>query len=156
MADQSTVKITTTPPDLLQRMERYPRQLDGVMQEAAKASLLVIQENVPAYPHQKPDSQYTRTGYLGRSMGAGQSGGAIGQPDIYVVKKVGEASYEGEFGSRADYAPQVIGEQSQKAFFKERGWWTTKTIAQKATEKVNKVYQMAAEKMVAWLDGKSA
>ena len=72
MADQSSVKITTTPPDLLQRMERYPRQLDGVMQEAAKASLLVIQENVPAYPQQKPDSW---RGY--RSMRCSRSGGVV-------------------------------------------------------------------------------
>lgn len=154
MPDKSNVTITTTPPDLLRRMEKYPQQLDGVMRETARAALLVIQENVPAYPQQEPDSKYTRTGLLGRSMGVGQSGGQLGQPDIYLVKKVGDGSYEGEFGSNVDYAPQVIGEQSQKAFFKKRGWWTTKTIAQKATAKVNKVYELAAEKMAAWLDGK--
>lgn len=156
MADQSNVKIMTTPPDLLKRMERYPQQLDGVMQETAKASLLVIWENVPAYPTQKPDSSYVRTGLLGRSMGVGQSGGQIGQPDIYLVKKVGSGEYEGEFGSNVEYAPQVIGEQSQKPFFKERGWWTTKNIAKKATTKVNQVYEKAAERMAAWLDGKGA
>lgn len=155
MPDQSSIKVITTPPDLLQRMNAYPRQLDGVMQETAKAALLAVWENVPAYPPQKQGSRYVRTGLLGRSMGVGQSGGQLGQPDIYLVKKVGDGSYEGEFGSNVDYAPQVIGEQSQKAFFKERGWWTTKTIAQRATKKVNQIYEAAANRLAAWLDGKS-
>lgn len=155
MPDESRIDIITTPPDLLKRMSAYPDQLDGVMQEAAKAGLLIIHESVPPYPPQKQGSKYVRTGLLGRSMGVGQSGGQVGQPDIYLVKKVGEGSYEGEFGSNVEYAPKVIGEQSQEAFFKERGWWTTKTIAQKATAKINELYEKVAEQMAAWLDGKS-
>lgn len=152
MADQSSIKVITTPPDLLQRMSAYPDKLDGVMKTVGEAALVVIHENVPAYPPQKKDSTYIRTGLLGRSMGAAQSGGIIGEPDVYLLKKVGDG-YEGEFGSNVTYAPQVIGEQSQKPLFKERGWWTTKTIADKATAKVNQLYETAANKMAAWLNG---
>jgi len=154
MTDRSNITVTTVPPDLLQRMSRYQNQLDGVMKETATAALLVIQENVPAYPTQKPDSRYVRTGQLGRSMGVGQRGGMEGRPDIYLVKRMGDGGYEGEFGSNLEYAPQVIGEQSQKAFFKKRGWWTTKTIATRAAPKVIKVYEIASRKMAAWLEGK--
>jgi hypothetical protein len=156
MPDQSNVTVVTTPPDLLQRMSRYPVQLDAVMKETAVAALLIIHESVPAYPKQMPDSSYVRTGQLGRSMGVGQGGGELGNPDIYLVKKMGSGEYEGEFGTNLGYAPQVIGEQSQKEFFKARGWWTTRTIATRATPKIVKLYAIASEKMTKWLDGKNA
>ena len=147
--------MTTTPPDLLQRMAKYPQQLDDVMMKAGKASLLVIQENVPPYPPQPPNSHYRRTGTLGRSLGVGQTGGAVGMPDIFTVKKVGSHAYEGEFGSRLSYAPDVVGEGSQKPIFKAIGWFTTKTIAQRAAGKVVEVYEIAARKMAEFLEGRA-
>lgn len=149
----SAIDITTTPPDLLQRMARYPDKLDRVMRTAAEASLLVIHENVPPYPDQLPDSSYVRTGTLGRSMGVGMTGGQLGKPSIYLTKKTGSGFYEGEFGSRLDYAPDVIGEGSQKPFFAARGWWTTKDIARLATSKIVQVYEAAARHLVAYLEG---
>lgn len=154
MAD-SAITVTTTPPDLLQRMQRYPQKLDGVMRTAAEASLLVIHENVPPYPDQLPDSTYVRTGTLGRSMGVGMTGGQLGQPDIRTIKKVGSGFYEGEFGSKLDYAPQVIGEETQRPFFAARGWWTTRDIAKAATAKIVRVYEAAARNLAAFLDGRA-
>lgn len=150
----SDIEVKFTPPDLIKRMERYPQQFDGVMKESANASLLVIHENVPAYPKQLPSSKYTRTGLLGQSMGVGQTGGQIGQPNIYLTKKIGDGSYQGEFGSSLNYAPDVIGDGTQKAIFKSRGWWATNTIAKRAAGKIIKVYEIAAKKMTQFIDGK--
>lgn len=146
------LEIRTTPPDLLQRMSKYPAQLDGVMRKTMEASILHLQASVPGYPPPPPNSNYRRTGQLGRSLGVAQEGGTIGPPSIKAIRKVGPG-YEGIFGTNLNYAPDVIGEGTQKAVHAGR-WWTMKTVADRAREGVVKLYQVAADRMAAWLDGR--
>jgi hypothetical protein len=152
MADNE-ITYTTTPPDLLQRMAKYPKELDAAMQKATTAALLVVQENVPPYPPTLPNQKYRRTGTLGRSLGVGMNSGIVGTPDIRTVKKVGTTGYEGTFGSNLSYAAEVIGEGTQKPIHRGR-WWTMKTVAQRAVSKVIRVYEIASEQMVKFLDGR--
>lgn len=151
MADEITV--VTNPPDLIQRFNNYPRQLDAAMQKTAEAAILHIQGSVPAYPPPPSTSTYARTGQLGRSLGAGMSGGIAGQPSIRLIKKLGQGSYEATFGTNLDYAPQVIGTDSQKKPFKSY-WWTMRVVGQKAMAGVLKLYQTATDELAKWLDGR--
>lgn len=152
MADNE-ITYKTTPPDLLQRLNNYPRQTDAVMTKTTEAALLTIQEHVPSYPPELPNQRYRRTGMTGRSLGVGQSGGVVGPPDIKTVKKVGATGYEGTFGTRLSYAAEVIGDGTQKPIHRGR-WWTMKTVAQRATAKVIRVYEIASTELVKFLEGK--
>lgn len=145
------IEVTTTPPDLIQRMQRYPAQLDAAMQKTAKAAILTVHENVPPYPR-RPNSSYRRTGTLGRSLGVGQGGGPIGSADIMQVKRLGTGQYEGTFGSRLSYAPDVVGDPGQKPIHKGI-WWTITDVANRAAPKVVRLYEEVSKQMVKFLEG---
>ena len=146
------IEVITTPPDLIQRMQRYPQQLDATMNKTAAAAIVTVLENVPSYPR-RPNSSYRRTGTLGRSLGVGQGGAPIGSPDIMQVKRLGTGQYEGTFGSRLSYAPDVIGDPGQKPIHKGI-WWTIADVAKRATPKVIKLYEQVSEQMVKFLEGR--
>ncbi len=150
MPDPVTIK--TDPPDLRQRMQNYDRQMKRVLEETNKASLYVLWENVPSYPR-RPGSRYIRTGTLGRSLGVSMEGGQMGKPDILTQKPLGPTGWSGAFGSNVTYAADVIGEGTQKPVH-QGIWWTLKTVADKASEKINRLHQAAADSMARWLDGK--
>lgn len=147
------ITVTTTPPDLFQRMQRYPQQLDTAASTTMQAALLHLQGSVPPYPAPPANSRYRRTGTLGRTLGVSQTGGVLGQPDIRLVRKLGSSGYEGAFGSNLNYAPDVIGEGTQKPFFATY-WWTMKTVAENATAGIVRLYQVMADRMAAFLDGR--
>ena len=64
--------------EVIERMEKYPAELKEGMEATMEASLLVLQENVPAYPSPPQDSTYRRTGTLGRTLGSSVGGGKAG------------------------------------------------------------------------------
>lgn len=146
------INLKTTPPDLLKRLERYPQETQQVMEKTGQASLLILHENVPSYPNPFPDQKYRRTGQLGRSLGSSMGGGAVGRADVSKVTAVGSTGFEVRFGTNLHYAPDVIG-ANQKPMFKGR-WWQFATIAQRATPKIVKAYEITTRKLVDFLDGK--
>jgi hypothetical protein len=72
---------------------------------------------MPAYPPQPPNSWYTRTMLLGRSL-TSMVGGAPGAAS--QVQKIG-SNVQGIVGTNVAYAPQVIGPSQGKAF--SGRWW---------------------------------
>ena len=135
--------------ELRQRFADFPRKFTAGMRKALEASLLVLWENVPPYPSRQSD--YRRTGTLGRTLGVGESGGREGKPDIYQVIKLGGDMDAGEFGTRLDYARYVIGDGEQ-AWFHQPYWWTMSDIAEGAEDKIIQVFDQLAEALAAWLD----
>ena len=138
---------------LIARMQKYPKELQKVMEITTKAALLVFWENVPPYPEKTERGSYDRTGTLGRSLGVGEGGGKAGEPSIFTVKPIGTSGYEGKFGTNLGYAPYVIGDGTQAKVHQGR-WWTMKTIAEKSAAKIAKVFNTAGEKLAAFLAGK--
>lgn len=146
------INLKTTPPDLLERLKKYPDEARQVMKATGEAALLIIHENVPPYPNTLPDQKYVRTGQLGRSLGTGEGGGQIGKADIEKVSSIGDSGFEVRFGTNLSYAPDVIGPR-QKPIFKGR-WWTFATIARRSRSKIVKAYDITARRLVDFLDGK--
>jgi hypothetical protein len=149
MTIDTHLEVKTTPPDLVDRMRRYERVLDGRARKTMESALLAVQEKVPSYPVYS--SPYRRTGELGRSLGASQSGGVAGQPDIKLVRKLGTGNYEGQFGSRVSYAQYVIGEHTQARHMGH--WWTMKTIARRARRKIERLFNELSESLARYLEG---
>ena len=140
--------------ELIKRMQAYPLELHKSMSQTMAASLLVFWESVPGYPPPPENSAYDRTGTLGKSLGSDIGGGmGGGEPSIFTIRPLGSTGYEGKFGTNLSYAERVIGEGTQAPAFEGR-WWIIKTVAERAAQKVNKLWQMLAEKMAAFLEGK--
>lgn len=140
--------------ELLARMKKYPAEMMKGMVLTMTASLITLWENVPPYPAEPPNSRYDRTGTLGRSLGSDTGGSAgAGEPDIFTVRKLGASSFEGKFGSNLEYAPYVIGDDTQAEVHSGR-WWNMRFVANKASEKINSLWQTLGKKMAAFLEGK--
>ena len=140
--------------ELLAKMRAFPDKLNAAIKSKMDDALLVLWENVPAYPPEPEDSSYTRTGTLGRTLGSSEGGGKGGAyPDIYEVHPLGSASgYEGRFGTNLDYAPYVVDPEEQAAVHRGR-WWTMTTIAEKAHDKIVAVFQGLADEIRKFLEG---
>lgn len=141
--------------ELIARMKKYPVELAKGMALTMAASLITLWENVPAYPAPPQDSKYDRTGTLGRSLGSDIGGGTGGgDPSIFVIKKLGSSGgMEGRFGTSLEYAPHVIGDDTQAA--QNTHWWNLRFVANKASEKINRLWQALGDRMAAFLKGKS-
>ena len=141
--------------EVLDRMRAFPQRANRMIGTALEAALLVIWSNVPAYPPQ-PETDYIRTGTLGRSLGSGESGGqAGGQPEIYEVRAEMSGYYQASFGTRLEYAPHVIGDSTTQQARHLGYWWTLpQTVAQASLEGIKKVFQVLKEEMVLFLEGR--
>lgn len=137
---------------LINRMEKYPAELHRGQQITTDAALIVLWENVPPYPKQPGSgSEYQRTGTLGRTLGSGETGGTVGDPDIFTVKPLGTRGYEGKFGTRLSYAPYVIGDLTQARHMGY--WWQMKDIAARSAAKIGRLFNELGEKMARFLEG---
>src|SRR3990167_2236690 len=96
--------------ELIGQMDKYPQELRAVMYVGVEASLLVLNESVPPYPDRESD--YDRTGTLGRTLGSSEGGGTAGQASIHEIRPLG-SGFEGRFGTNLGYAPYVIGDDEQ-------------------------------------------
>lgn len=138
--------------ELLARMKAYPVKMVQLIAVTMRASLITLWENVPPYPAEPPNSAYDRTGTLGRTLGSSASGGTSGgEPSIFTVRKLGEG-FEGRFGTNLSYAPYVIGDDTQAAVHSGR-WWNMRFVANKASEKINRLWQTLGDKMAKFLEG---
>jgi len=145
MPNQELIEVKMNPPDLLQRMAKYPKELDREMNKTTEAAVLHVHASVPPYPAVPVGSSYIRTGTLGRSLAIGD-----GQ-NIKTVKRLGQGRYEGRFGTRLYYAPHVIGTLTQARHMKH--WWTMKTVKDKAQAGIQKLFDKMAGRMVKFLGG---
>lgn len=147
------IEIVMNPPDLLQRMARYPKELDREMNKTTEAAVMHVWGSVPPYVAKGANVTYVRTGGLGRGLGVSMGGGKAGSPDIKTVKRLGQGKYEGRFGTRLYYAPHVIGTLTQARHIAKRGWWTMKTIKDKAQVGIQRLFDKMAGRMVKFLGG---
>jgi hypothetical protein len=136
--------------EIIRKFRRFPKQLDGAMSETLKASLIELQGSVLPYPPQNPDSDYVRTGTLGRTLGASMTGRPEGKPDIFEVQKEGGKRWVGHFGTRLNYAEPVIGEKQARVH--QGRWWTIRTVAKRARPKIERRFRQMAEALARWLD----
>lgn len=135
------------------RMAAFPAEFEKVGSATMEASLLTLWENVPPYPPPPAGSDYIRTGTHGRKLGSGIAGGrGAGTPSIYESKKLG-SGFEGRFGTNLEYSPYVIGDDTQ-AWMHAGRWYQMKDIANKAKDKIIRLWNTAADKMAQFLDGK--
>jgi hypothetical protein len=139
--------------ELIVLMKQFPNKLKQISRVGMSATLLALWENVPPYPQANPDSDYRRTGTLGRTLGSSESGGnAGGTPDIYTVKNIGAHELEGRFGTNLSYAEHVIGENPAWMHYR---WWKLSSIIPKAQSKIDKIWEGIAQKMADFLNQKS-
>ena len=139
--------------EIKKRFAQFPNKYRDALRVTLGASLLRIWENVPPYPEANPDSTYTRTGTLGRSLGTNEGGGASAggpKPDIYEVK-MGSQMSSASFGSRLNYAPYVIGTAEQAKVHRGR-WWTILDLAKKSIPGIQKLFDRFVERLAKWLD----
>jgi hypothetical protein len=139
--------------ELIHDMEAYPTELNKVVGVSMNASLVALHEKVPPYPRQNPGSSYRRTGTLGRSLGSSEGGGASGgSPSIYQVRTLGQGNFEGTFGTNLDYADYVIG--THQAGMHSSNWWNITLIAQRAADKIERIWKKCGELLAQFLEGK--
>ncbi len=169
MPDDS-ITVETSPRDLLQRMEKYPKELDKRMMSSLLKALYAIQGEAPSYPapSRKPfkfKSEKQRR-YVMALIGEGKvpykrraAGGLGGSlrvgagSSITERKSLGGGHYMAALGSRLDYAKWVIG-TDQQAQYHRGTWWTVKEWADRARPKVVKVFEALTNELAAFLDGK--
>jgi len=133
--------------EIMARMVQFPVMLEEEAKITMHASLEVLHENVPPYP-QVPNP--TRTGTLGRTLGASMSGSTMGAPDIFDVVPLGEGNVSGRFGTNLGYAPYVIGEEQAWMHYR---WWRIKDIASAAQEKIVSLWRGLMDDLAAFLEG---
>lgn len=139
--------------ELQRRFQAFPEKFAAAAKTTMEAALLTLWENVPAYPAQPEDSRYDRTETLGRTLGSGMQGGkASGKPDIFTVKYGGDAV--GQFGTKLEYGPYVIGDENQ-AWMHQGRWWQMKDIAERSSEKIQRLFEIMADKLAAFLEGQN-
>lgn len=136
--------------EIIKRMKAYPDQLTKSVRVTMQAVLLSLWESVPPYPPPPEESTYDRTGTLGRTLGSGMEGGQGGQPDVFTIRELGSA-WEAHFGTNLDYAPYVIGDEVQAEVHQGR-WWTIRAVAEKASEKIDKLFDTLAQKLADFLE----
>ena len=139
--------------ELINKFDRLPPNIQKAMINDMYATLNVLWENVPAYaPQAVPPEVYTRTGTLGRTLGVSQAGGKAGKPTVYSVTSQGN-NIVGTFGTNLSYAQHVIDPDRQaymhKPGYKGRsGWWTMDDILERATAKINKLWDEAMQAII--------
>ena len=155
MPSDNTIEVKLTPPDLVERLQAYPKELNEETQKAMYQALLHIQDSVGPYPVYKSD--YVRTGQLGRSLGVSEVGQRIGFADEQEVKPIGQHVVEGVIGTNLKYAPYVIGDGPGPAQAKHmRHWFTMKDVrarAEKAPGIVG-IFEKMVEKLAKRMGGK--
>lgn len=140
---------------LIKQMEAYPVEMNKASEIGMSASLNTLWEKVPPYPQQDNMANYRRTGLLGKSLGSSMGGGASGgHPSIYTVRKIGAGGFEGTFGTNLSYAHFVIGDE--QAGMHKSNWWNIRTIAERAADKINDIWQAVGDKLAKFLEGKGA
>jgi hypothetical protein len=138
--------------DLIERMKYYNDKRIAAVNLVMQAALLTLWESVPPYPAPPEGSTYERTGMLGKSLGSGEGGGKVGSsPDIFEVTAGAGGMFEGHFGTNIEYAEYVIGDDTQAAHMGY--WWQMKDVADRATDKIHRLFQDLGTQMANFIEG---
>ncbi len=114
--------------------------IDSILKPAMLQSVLYVQSQIPPYPPAIPESTYTRTNTLGRTLRSLQGGP---EPDaLSRVESLG-AHTIGYVGTKLTYAPDVIDEENQARLFRERDWFTLQSVVRGAIDEVIKILRAA-------------
>jgi hypothetical protein len=151
------VEIKYSPPDLIERMGHYPRELDEEIGKGTVDAIDHVWGSVPAYPDY--ESWYVRTGKLGQTLGTEKDTGAklsgVEFPGFLETKRLGAGAYEAKFGTNLHYAPRVIGDLTQEYPWRGKiGWWTIGQVLRLALPGIMKIFKDVERTMAAFLDGK--
>ena len=119
--------------EIIEKMSKFPDILHREATKTMEATLRTLQANIPAYPPQRPTTNYARTGTLGRSVGLGG-----GKPDIFKVAGTG-GDVIGEFGSNLYYAQYVIGER--QPWWTKHWWQLKRDVPTRAMPQINKLWE---------------
>jgi glutathione S-transferase len=139
---------------IIYKMRNFPKKLKDVMFRTLAASIIALQEAIEPYPPEPPNSTYTRTEILGKSLGSGFQGGRLGEVDgEHGIAKVEQRSgYQvATFGTTLEYAPYVIGDNTQAKIHRGR-WWTIGKLAKKAFPRIQRLFDNMAKGLADWLD----
>jgi hypothetical protein len=159
--------------EVIARMRSFPVQMRAVANRTLMAVLLFIWSKVPGYPPQPKvsgdkvsfktrageyvewgETAYRRTGTLGRTLGVGEGGGQLGQPQIYDVRNDG-GYQSAHFGTRLDYAPYVIGDYAEEQAGHMRHWWTIpQDLLHAAYDGIVNLFTVMTEELAAWIERK--
>lgn len=138
--------------ELRARFRQFPEKYSKAVAKTLQASLLVLQGAVPAYPRPPAGSKYRRTGLLGRSLGASESGGKMGKADIQETVKA-HGYQEAHFGTRTKYAPHVVGDYAAQQSGRMRHWWTVpQDVVRGASDKITSTFQRLGVALAKFLD----
>ena len=135
--------------ELSKRMKDYPVRYAKVVSKTVTAALMVLWEKVFPYPPPPTGRRYRRTG-----LGVSQTGGKMGQPDIFTVKKLGMSNFIGRFGTMLGYAGRVIGDRSQQSAFFSQYWWRLEQVTGRAYGKIKGLFDIATKELAKFLEGK--
>lgn len=118
------------------------RELYRAMHRAVTGEL----GRMPSYPPPPPNSWYTRTMLLGRSLTSmvGSVAGAASQ-----VQMVGK-NVQGVVGTNVEYAGQVIGPSQGKAF--QGRWWQLEPSVMSHRSQIEAEFEDAAARIVEELE----
>jgi len=135
--------------EIRRKFAQWPDKFSRVIQTTVWASLQQMWSAVGrrGYPPKPPNSTYVRTMTLGRSIGVS------GSPDIYEVRELGQGNWKGSIGTRLEYAPYVIGSRATQQAHQNKHWWTLpEDIVNDSKDKILRLFQIAAEELVDWLN----
>ena len=110
------------------------------MNDSTKAAVLYVHSQIPKYPAPPPDSEYRRTGTLGRSVTTlmGSNPEALSRVEGSLGGKV-----SGIVGTKLSYAPWVIDRERQTAGHKKTGWYTLQDVIERLRPQIIEVYNKA-------------
>ena len=136
--------------ELRRNFRTFPQKFNREVKSSLSEALHKVWENIPGYPEEPPDSSYTRTGTLGKSIGVGISGQRLGHPDVFEVR--GSAGfYNATLGTNLEYAPYVIGEGTQAAIHEGRWWTLDGTVLRSSMAAIKRIFSSAARDLATYL-----
>jgi hypothetical protein len=137
--------------EIRERFKEFPAHYKVALKLALERSVLALWQKAGeyGYPPANPDSTYTRTGLLGRSLGIGEGGGTPNQPSIYDVQDT-----QASFGTNLEYAPYVVGDfDTEQAWMHQDRWWTIpQTLLTDSLDKIKESFEVMVDRLAAWLD----
>lgn len=126
---------------LMAQMAAFPEIAAGEIRLAGEQALMVLQSEAADYPASPPESEYRRTGTLGRLWVTG-------------VREIGGRGINLWFraGNRTPYGPYVQDPERQAWFHRAR-WQTTEEVVAENMDSVDQILGEAGGRIVEKLAG---
>jgi hypothetical protein len=112
--------------------------LPEAQEKAAEKAVLFVHSEMPPYPNPPPDSNYRRTGTLGRTITTIQGSG--GAPEALSRVESGMFGVKGIVGTALSYGPYVIGKEDQAEVHRGR-WYILEDVIDGLRGDIMKIYR---------------